>query len=300
MTAKEINQAALENLKKQDWQSAQKLFFENARKNPSHKTYNNLGVFLITEGLTCRNGTSRNATKLGLKAAETEDTEINLCALVMALDYELRTAKTSDKDRVCRQSFEYLTKSLEIEYSYENQYNLLRLLCLINQSEFDILERVRNFVKKFPFKESACLYLELLRINEYREEGLRCIEDYKEYLDDLDLLMFYARVGLFQEGYALCDIVLREFAADKFIASAIIECCVNTNHLFEARRYAKKIEDMEESVIYCGKEKWCKHVFSSLNTSTEYRKEKIIDYSSVPPMIDRCCYFGCPIHNVDW
>ena len=76
MTAKEINQAALENLKKQDWQSAQKLFFENARKNPSHKTYNNLGVFLITEGLTCRNGTSRNATKLGLKyllkAAETE------------------------------------------------------------------------------------------------------------------------------------------------------------------------------------------------------------------------------------
>ena len=61
MTAKEINAKALNFLDKQEWKKAQDLFFKNAKENPSHQTYNNLGFFLIIEGLICSNGKVRKS-----------------------------------------------------------------------------------------------------------------------------------------------------------------------------------------------------------------------------------------------
>ena len=45
--AQRTNQAALDALAKQNFAEAQALFFENARKNPSYQTFNNLGYYLI-------------------------------------------------------------------------------------------------------------------------------------------------------------------------------------------------------------------------------------------------------------
>ena len=67
MIAKEINQKAMDALRRQNFAEAQHLFFENAKRNPSHKTYNNLGYYLISEGLECKGGKVRNALKLGIK-----------------------------------------------------------------------------------------------------------------------------------------------------------------------------------------------------------------------------------------
>ena len=85
MDANVMNERALKCLIEGNFEEAQKLFFENAKKNPSHETYNNLGNFLIDEGLLCKNGRVRNAQKLGVKylfkALEIRRTFITLCAL---------------------------------------------------------------------------------------------------------------------------------------------------------------------------------------------------------------------------
>ena len=95
MKPQEINEKALAFLANQDWKTAQELFYENARKFPSHKTYNNLGFFLIREGLLCKNGTQRNALKLGLKylekASKFEESSVNCVAMVEAIVFELRS-----------------------------------------------------------------------------------------------------------------------------------------------------------------------------------------------------------------
>ena len=132
MVAKEINETALDLLSKQDFTNAQNLFFKNAKENPSHETYNNLGYYLVSEGLICKNGTFRNAYKLGikylLKAANLKDSVVNLCALAKAIDYELRIVPKSRKEALYQQSYKYLNKAIEIEFSDELKYNCVRLM----------------------------------------------------------------------------------------------------------------------------------------------------------------------------
>ena len=46
MTAREMNHKALNELSMQNQAEAQKLLFENAKKNPCHENFNNLGYYL--------------------------------------------------------------------------------------------------------------------------------------------------------------------------------------------------------------------------------------------------------------
>ena len=62
MDAKQINELALKKLANQEWKSAQDLLFENARLNPSHNTYSNLGYYLINEGIELENGKTKSPT----------------------------------------------------------------------------------------------------------------------------------------------------------------------------------------------------------------------------------------------
>ena len=61
------NQEALQALEDLNYSVAQACFFENAKRVPCHETFNNLGYYLITEGLWCKNNNARNALALGLK-----------------------------------------------------------------------------------------------------------------------------------------------------------------------------------------------------------------------------------------
>ena len=98
---RKINQDALRSLASQEWLVAQRLFFKNAKENSSYQTYNNLGYFLITEGLTCKNGIVRNAWKLGwkylLKAFEMKKTQVGAQAMGVAIDYKLRSAPVQEQ-----------------------------------------------------------------------------------------------------------------------------------------------------------------------------------------------------------
>lgn len=304
MTARDINENALNFLMKQNWARAQQLFFENAKKNPSHETYNNLGNYLINEGLLCKNGRVRNAQKLGLKyllrAAEIKDSQVNLCAISKAYDYELRTAIGAQRQTLYEQSYRCLEKALKIKYSDEIQYNLLRILCLMNARDDSVLEKVGTFVENYICKESVSLYLELLCIHLLLDEGLHCIERYREYLTEIDLLMFCAKFELYEKGYHLCETICNQFSPDKYVASAIIECCVNTHHFEQAKIYAQHIKELEDDIQYVGKETWCEKIFCNMDSSDKKRKKLIAEYLSIPPFIESCYYYGCTVHGINW
>lgn len=295
MTAKEINQMALMCLSKQNWQIAQQLFFQNARKNPSHESYNNLGIYLTLEGITCKNGNVRSAKKLGMKylqrAMEMCESSINLCAVAKAYDFELRCATGQKKTVLYQIIYELLEKAYSITPTKETLYNILRMQILTKAHNETILGNIKKLLTEFVCEESVRLYFEMLRLYSLYDEALECIKQYGNYLSADDLLLFYAKHQKYDEGYKLCKVVSKQYSPDKYTSSAIVECFINTNHLEEARYYAQYAIEVEKSISYVGKENWYKKIFSNLSTSDAFRKELILNYLSLPPFIDVCYYF---------
>ena len=90
----EINHKAMTELCNQNFVGAQKLLFENAKKNPCHETFNNLGYFLCTEGLFNNNDDRiRSADVLGMKylikAVNIKLSVKKLCAVATAIDLRI-------------------------------------------------------------------------------------------------------------------------------------------------------------------------------------------------------------------
>ena len=299
MKAIDVNEKALSLLDEQRWSEAQALFFENAKKNPSHETYNNLGWYLISEGLTCKNGSVRNARKLGLKyllkAFEMKKSSVNLCALAEANQYAIRGADKQKKQELYLQSYQYLDQAQRMDCSSELLYNFLRLAFLLEMEDESFLKNLRSVVKNLPCEETVSLYYEYLRKNDLLDEGLQCIKTYGELLDEVDLLMFYAKFGIYDRGYDLCETIRQSFVIDKYLASAIIECYINTGHFEEARIFAKETAAKSKQ-----RDNWTSDVFADLDKSIPYRHTLISDYSPTPLYLQRCCYYGCTQHGTPW
>ncbi len=299
---KEINSKALNELEKLNFAEAQKLFFKNARKYPSYQTYNNLGYYLISEGLLCKNGETKNAITLGvkylLKSSEMCFSETNVRAIVRAIDFKLRKATRNERNLLYTYAREILRKALSIQYSDELQYNYLSFCCLSEPQNESILQDARKLVKRYKNTESVELYFELLRINSLKDEGLWCIANYGNYLDEVDLLMFYTKFEMYEKAYELCESVYNRFVTDKFISSAIIESCVHTKHFEEAKSFALQISDSEKDSE--ANNKWYKSTFDNLHTASAYRKKQIEAYKFFPSIIHRCGYFGCERHRTAW
>lgn len=302
MDAKAINQKALECLSNQDLEGAQYFFFKNAKENPSHQTFNNLGNFLIHEGLTYKNGRTRNAQKLGMnylqRAASLEHSSVNFCAIAKAYDFAMQRATAANKTDILNQIYHQLIVAYSITPSPETKYNILRLQVLSNIYDKTIVEDIKSLITEFLCEESVRLYFETLQLYSLYDEGMHCISQYGTYLTEDDLLLFYAKHRKYREGFRLCDTVCKEYSPNKYTSSAIIECCVNTNHFEVAHTYAQQIIEIERSISYPGKkDMWINQVFSNLDTSDENREQLIAEYMALPPFLDTCCYFGCSIHN---
>lgn len=303
MTTKEINERALDLLDNRDWYNAQALFFQNARIAPSYKTYNNLGYYLISEGLTLRSGVSRNAYKLGLKyilkSIDEKKSAVNLFALATAYDYRLRRASDDERKILYNKSYLCLDEALKIEYSDVILYNILRLSMLEGRIDESILEKSRQLIKGFLNEDSVTLHLSILRKLSAKEEGLKCIDDYGAYLEEVDLLFFYSGFGYYKEGFDLCRSILDKYSIDKFIASAIIECCANTERYDEMKNYSDIIKEREsESIHRSIKAEELEMILGNSTASSEYRKNLIKNYYLILPFMKTCCYFGCNTHGV--
>lgn len=303
MKSQYINEFALKLLYNHDWIGAQKLFFENAKKYPSHETFNNLGYFLITEGLSLKKGISKNAFRLGkkylYKALSMRNSVINLSAITVSLNLSLARANSSKRAKICRKACIITKKALSIKYSNEMQYNYLRFLYIMNPKNPEVLPKMKILLDGFICEEAVSFYLELLRVNSIYDRGIILIKKYKNILDIADLLIFYTSLGKYEEGYLLCNDVYNQYALNDVLASSIIECCVNTGNYKIANEYAEKFLQ-DEIAIHSISKKVLTNILSNLNKSTKYRTDIITNYRCIPAFIDSCCYFGCIIHKTNW
>lgn len=298
----QINKQALECLANRDWKNAQFLFKENIKQNPCHQTFNNLGYFLITEGLELNNGKHKSAVMLGhkylLKAAEMKETVTNIKAITESIFYQLRTATKKNKKQLFSDACQWLKKASKMEYHHDVQYNFLMFSYLLS-NDSNILFEIKDLIEKFENEETVSLYFCILLKQLNKNEGNHCIDRYGRYISDMDKLMFYTKTEQYEKGYAISNDVYERFSIDKFLASALIEICINTNHFTEAEMYAKKIFDMCQDPEYAvdainGK------VFGFTNSSSTYRKKLISSYECYPIYLKTCCYFGCSLHENLW
>ncbi len=305
MTSKEINMRALGLLASQDLITSQKLFFENARRNPSYQTYNNLGFFLLTEGLTDKNGRTRNAEKLAtkylLKSLDIKETATNHCAIATLMNFMIRALRSiNDECSLYRKMALHLERATKLSSDFDIQYNLLRSKFALDYDIDTLLPEIRAIVSKKHCEETVILYLEALIKGAYYEEGLMCIEKYKQHLDDWDLFEFYTRTKMYQKALELCEPIIERFSVEYFEASAIIECCVNTGNFEKARLYAGMIWEREAGYDYVREDDKMSIILDNLDESSSFRREILNEAHRMPPFMDMCCYFGCDKHGVSW
>lgn len=297
-----INAKAIAALANHDWHKAQQMLFQNAKENPCYQTWNNLGYYLISEGLICKNGSFRSAAKLGFKylekAAEEKESVVNLMARVSANELKLRSATKTEKESLYKQSYWLLSKAIAIKYSDVLEYNALRFSYLLNFSQKDILLRLRELIKTFVCDESVSFYLELLRQQGLKKEALQCINNYSSFLDSADLLLLFSTLGEYDAGYQLCEEVIKHFCINKVLAAAVVECYVGTGHVEAAKIFTEKISQNEEAELYV--ESVGETQFFSKLANATYRKDIIVNYKYIPPFVPICCYYGCEKHKTSW
>ena len=303
MIAKEINQKAMDALRRQNFAEAQHLFFENAKRNPSHKTYNNLGYYLISEGLECKGGKVRNALKLGIKylnkASEMDFSVTNVCSKVDAINLLLEDAKNEEKVALYQEAYDLLKKALEIDYSDELQHNMLRFSYLINPYNKENIEKAKQLTERNSSYEIVSLYFYMLLANSLVKEGNDCIEKFGHILDSADMLLFYAKTSQYEKGCALYKTVIEEFCIDEPIASAIVECLINSGNHKDAKTFTSTLKnEIKENQFLT--QRSLRIIEKNSPSSSEYRKNIINSFCDSSPYFTKCCYFGCEMHNNPW
>ena len=301
MTAEQINAKALEFISNQDFENDQKLLFENAKANPSYQTYGNLGHFIVSVGFARNDKRADKGFKLGYKylltSLKMKPTLTNSYALVQAIERHVQS-KSLQRNFYYKKAKTLLISVDGMVQDTEHKYNILRYEYLLNPKDTSLLKQAESIFEENPSAEAAELYLGLLGINQSKK-GIDFISEHRAFLDAVDLLMYYSKIGEYEKGYELCEDVLRIYSIDKFIASAIIECCVNTAHFDEAKVYAQEISENQSGRTRRSRHVF-KHIFKSLLKSSKYRKRMLLKYHPLPPLISRCGYFGCPNHKTNW
>lgn len=292
---RKINEFALNALNNGDFLAAQENFYRNIKLNPCHETYNNLGFYLISEGLICKNGRYRSAFKLGekyiLKAAELKDSAANISARVTINNYKVYGCSPKEKNQLYTDSYALLSKALNLDYSYITHYNYLYFKSLLYPEDRGILTEIRKLIKNYVTENSILLYFGFLRKYKLKDEGLDCIRNHACCIDEAVKLIFYTAIGLYESGYKLCEKVYNGFVVNKELATAILECCIKTNHLDDKKRYIQNIirnKELDKSFV------------DMILHSKQAREQIILKAPSYAAYEIPCCYFGCKQHSVRW
>lgn len=243
----------------------------------------------------------RNSYKLGvsylLKAHSMQESFINLCAIAQSIDFKLRASTKNASKELYQNCLNFLEKAINCKYSYEVQYNKLRILYLCNFYNKEYYAEIKELVEKYTCEETVSLFLGFLSTKFLKDEVLSCAEKFGFYLDNFELLMAYAKIGLYENSYKLCKTVFESYGLDKFVVSAIIESCVNTRHFEDAERYSSIIKENGVDGVQFG---WIKDVCGNTKLSKSCREKLIKTYKHIPPSIPFCCYYGCKRHRNSW
>ena len=297
MTAKSINMQAIDALIKGNNLEAQKYFFENAKNNPSHETYNNLGYYLCSQGLQYVNGNFRNAYKLGMqylkKASNYKNTIVNFLAIATSININLKGHPYDSKFMdLYKEAYTALSEALKICYSDNIEYNCLIYQYLIDRKDINILYRLENLIRTYKNSESICFYLYLLCEHSFYEECLRYIDKYRDFIDYSDCIMLYYFCGKYEEVERIFNIVIKEYLFNEIELSVIIESLFILNH----NDKIKLLQNLVEQIESYTSNRNIENVF----ISQLYRKSKIKQFLYMPAYIVPCCFFGCKNHKTSW
>lgn len=304
----EYNQAALEALSRGNFSKAQELFFENAKKNPCHGTYNNLGYYLCTEGLECRNGKVRNADLLGmrylLKAKRLCKTFINLSniatAIHLRLGGELKDSVNPNDIYSLQHAYVCLKEAVLLHSSDETEYNILRFLYLLDNDTTAIINSLERLITKIPCQDSINFYLYLLCKASCFEKCLRVLEEYRYLLDEMDLLTYFCLCGKYEEGANLYDDnICSKFYFGEEHSAMMLECLVRSEHKKQAAFFIDFVKKQEASLGYPSKKKWINEIPNDQVKLLQYTNTVISSYRYIPQYRMPCGYFGCKEHEME-
>ena len=289
-----INQAALEELCKNETYHAQTLFRQNAKNNPSFKSFNNLGVFYAFEGLFKPDYSRRNATKLGIKYLKKAETLQKSYFTLFALGYiyfgfdEYKEAGT------------YFKQAFELKHSYASAYNLGLSFYRQFMYEYALnwFEKALNLCDDSNHIETYSAYLFVL----LQIDKKKCREALNHLLaDNVTPLIEYNKFIL---SYLCGDMVTAEslirpmmgkFSLNLKEIAMVFDCLFKFNKRGEAEEYLKnKVEVLKEHDY---RSRYDIKQFEKAFSQQEYRKNLISYFRYDMSIVKECCYYGCKQHN---
>ena len=298
----EVNDCALKLLSKGSFAQAQKLLFENAKSNPSHETYNNLGWYLFTEGLECKNGKVRNAEKLGMfylsKAEKIKYTSVNLGNMASAMERQrdyIYCQTGVDHSDLCRSAYRYMDQAVKLKYSNEAEYDRLRFLYLCDSRNPEVLSGLKKLSAKFADADCIEFLLHVLCIHARFQECLELIPQYQDHLDEMCLMSVYCLCGEFEKGADLCDRIYEKFVLTPDDTAMLADCLISSGQSEKAMKLKHALkEDVPTENKKAAREICCR--IDRIFESSEYRAKLIQGYQFRPPFMALCGYFGCKLH----
>lgn len=298
MDISSVNHRALKALEDQDYMQAQSLFYQNAICAPTHGTLHNLGYYLCTEGLICRNGQWRSACALGLryieKAAKEKQSALNYRAQATAMYLQSRGASLKIKQVAYERIYEVLLESLKLQYDAVTLYNKLSFAYILGFKCTEMLVELRKLVDSYPSQESITLYLYALCKHGAISECLLALQrqEVVQVLDTLDLMVLYYYCGCYEKSADFFESISKTYSLNKSEASILIDSLVRAGRTEDKHMFFKDRAVLEKTGI--GRA-FCKNICNA----TAFREQFIKQYTYTPPYVTPCGYFGCEMHKTE-
>nr|WP_319489345.1 hypothetical protein [uncultured Caproiciproducens sp.] len=290
-----INDIALQMISIRNFSAAQYNFRQNAKKNPSFLTFNNLGVYYITEGIELPNGKVHSARKLGLKylkrAEAYSQSQLNLMAIGdvyfneksydVASDYFRRACKFNDYYI----SLNNLGASLYMLGKYEEaSTNFQNALSHCNCSDYSDI---------YPAKSTIYSSYAFSVVHYNKEESLdilhRMLKSDISHIEVDEFVLAYLCNDLLL-AKKLCQRMFDSWHVDASVMAMVFDCLFMLKEGNEAEKYLnyqlKHLAGYDYNTkpeIYRLKKSFSQH---------DYRKEEIANFQYSPPLIKGCHYVG--------
>ena len=178
---------------------------------------------------------------------------INSVAIDTAVGYATLFCDNDYLSRLYSYECECLSAALKKEPSSMLTYMLLRCRYIMNSCDESLLHQAKALFLDNPSSKAALLYFQIAISLNIVSDALECLEKYGQIwasndCDEqlIELLMFYSKFGFYEEGYSIVEKIYKSYKLDKYICSALIECCLRTGQSDEISEIISEVLEMKE------------------------------------------------------
>jgi tetratricopeptide (TPR) repeat protein len=288
------NRHAIAALECSDFGQALELFRENAKKAPGRLSFNNLGKFYVDEGYRTKDGTWRNAWKLGLhyltKAREIKADRVILLNIGIAL-FDVGTYDTGDYG----EAYEAFCVAEKFDSTGIAKYDAG--ICLLAAKEYEKAKDAFSALTKMdedgllqlPEEKDpriALLFSSILSDPSFeRAENAGLIEHVLAKVDEYDRISLLYLLGRYEEVNECCDSFLKLWVPDTELAAMLLDS--------DSRCCGGKASLIRDS-LSIGVDK---KTVAKMLRSPQSLKDTAGHFSYCEPLIRECGYYGCERHH---